>query len=179
VLWLWRRRTDVTVFLSLAILLTVSASILLAAMGNYEEFYRVRFPMDWGMIAVSVILLLELFFAAQRAIGKRAALSAVAEGGVESRSPAGTSEGVRVSAHSYETRDGAPIITPPPLQDANSIMTRMLDERAKNERAEDERAGKQISIVVPCLNEEEAIGRCIDTIQAVISARRLNAEIIV
>jgi glycosyltransferase involved in cell wall biosynthesis len=36
-----------------------------------------------------------------------------------------------------------------------------------------------ISIVLPCLNEEEAIGGCIDTIQAIISAQKLNAEIVV
>ena len=36
-----------------------------------------------------------------------------------------------------------------------------------------------ISIVLPCLNEEEAIGGCIDTIQAIIQAQRLNAEIVV
>ena len=36
-----------------------------------------------------------------------------------------------------------------------------------------------ISIVLPCLNEEEAIGGCIDTIQAIITAQKLNAEIVV
>ena len=37
----------------------------------------------------------------------------------------------------------------------------------------------EISIVLPCLNEEEAIGGCIDTIKAIIVAQRLNAEILV
>ncbi len=37
----------------------------------------------------------------------------------------------------------------------------------------------EISIVLPCLNEEDAIGGCIDTIQSVIVAEHLNAEILV
>ncbi|HKD74654.1 MAG TPA: glycosyltransferase family 2 protein, partial [Ktedonobacterales bacterium] len=36
-----------------------------------------------------------------------------------------------------------------------------------------------ISIVLPCLNEEAAIGGCIDTIQAIISSQQLDAEILV
>lgn len=37
----------------------------------------------------------------------------------------------------------------------------------------------EISIVLPCLNEEQAIGGCIDTIQAIITAQHLSAEIVV
>jgi glycosyltransferase involved in cell wall biosynthesis len=36
-----------------------------------------------------------------------------------------------------------------------------------------------ISIVLPCLNEEAAIGGCIDTIQAIINSQQLDAEIVV
>jgi hypothetical protein len=36
-----------------------------------------------------------------------------------------------------------------------------------------------ISIVLPCLNEEDAIGGCIETIKSVIAAEHLNAEILV
>ena len=39
--------------------------------------------------------------------------------------------------------------------------------------------GPEISIVLPCLNEEEAIGGCLATIQEIISACQLNAEILV
>lgn len=37
----------------------------------------------------------------------------------------------------------------------------------------------EISIVLPCLNEEAAIGGCIDAIQTIIAAQQLNAEILV
>jgi glycosyltransferase involved in cell wall biosynthesis len=37
----------------------------------------------------------------------------------------------------------------------------------------------EISIVLPCLNEEEAIGGCIDSIAQIITQRGLNAEILV
>lgn len=37
----------------------------------------------------------------------------------------------------------------------------------------------EISIVLPCLNEEEAIGGCIDSIQQIIAAQHLSAEIVV
>lgn len=37
----------------------------------------------------------------------------------------------------------------------------------------------EISIVLPCLNEEEAVGRCVDTVLAVITQERLSAEVVV
>lgn len=37
----------------------------------------------------------------------------------------------------------------------------------------------EISIVLPCLNEEAAIGGCVDAIQEIIAARHLSAEILV
>jgi glycosyltransferase involved in cell wall biosynthesis len=37
----------------------------------------------------------------------------------------------------------------------------------------------EITIILPCLNEEEAIGGCIDAIHLIIASRRLNAEILV
>jgi glycosyltransferase involved in cell wall biosynthesis len=39
--------------------------------------------------------------------------------------------------------------------------------------------GPEISIVLPCLNEAEAIGGCIDAIRATIAAQGLDAEILV
>ncbi|HEX9069764.1 MAG TPA: hypothetical protein VF807_13410, partial [Ktedonobacterales bacterium] len=57
--WLARRPRDRQAALLLAILLAVCAGIVLSAMGNYTEFYRTRFPMDWGMIAVSTTLIFE------------------------------------------------------------------------------------------------------------------------
>ena len=37
----------------------------------------------------------------------------------------------------------------------------------------------EISVVLPCLNEEEAIGGCIDTLREIIERRELSAEILV
>ena len=37
----------------------------------------------------------------------------------------------------------------------------------------------EISIVLPCLNEEEAIGGCISTLQRIIAEQHLSAEIVV
>ena len=37
----------------------------------------------------------------------------------------------------------------------------------------------EISIVLPCLNEEKAIGMCLDSINKVIIENKLDAEIIV
>ncbi|MBA3826218.1 MAG: glycosyltransferase, partial [Ktedonobacterales bacterium] len=37
----------------------------------------------------------------------------------------------------------------------------------------------EISIVLPCLNEEAAIGGCIDAIGAIIARQGINAEIVV
>lgn len=42
-----------------------------------------------------------------------------------------------------------------------------------------EEAPVEISIVLPCLNEEQAIGGCVDTIQQIIAAQHLSAEILV
>src|SRR5262249_31741938 len=52
-LWLWRRPRDVAAFLLLALLGAVLGAMAMAAFGNYAEFYRIRMPMDWAMIAVS------------------------------------------------------------------------------------------------------------------------------
>ena len=37
----------------------------------------------------------------------------------------------------------------------------------------------EISIILPCLNEEEAIGFCLDNLKEIIEKNKLNAEIIV
>ena len=37
----------------------------------------------------------------------------------------------------------------------------------------------EISVVLPCLNEEKAIGFCIDKIKQAIKENKLNAEIII
>lgn len=45
--------------------------------------------------------------------------------------------------------------------------------------ARDAQGDVEISIVLPCLNEEEAIGGCVDTISDVIACKHLSAEILV
>ena len=55
---LWRRPRDITAFLLIAILGAVVGGIALASAGNYSEYYRIRSPIDWGMIAVSLIVVL-------------------------------------------------------------------------------------------------------------------------
>lgn len=45
--------------------------------------------------------------------------------------------------------------------------------------ARDAQGDVEISIVLPCLNEEEAIGGCVDTISDVIARKHLSAEILV
>ncbi|MGH2517324.1 MAG: glycosyltransferase family 2 protein [Ktedonobacterales bacterium] len=37
----------------------------------------------------------------------------------------------------------------------------------------------EISIVLPCLNEEESVGACVDTVRAVIAEQGLSAEVVV
>jgi hypothetical protein len=57
--WLWRHPGDVQAFVMLALLGAVLGTMVMAAFGNYSEFYRIRSPMDWGMIAVGGIIVLE------------------------------------------------------------------------------------------------------------------------
>lgn len=46
-------------FVLLALALCASGSIVVAAFGNYAEFYRLRSPLDWAMIAVTTTLVLD------------------------------------------------------------------------------------------------------------------------
>ncbi len=62
----------------------------------------------------------------------------------------------------------AAIAQPPPIPVESPAPRALPDE-----------ASPEISIVLPCLNEESAIGTCIDSIHAVIAAQHLNAEVVV
>jgi glycosyltransferase involved in cell wall biosynthesis len=53
-----------------------------------------------------------------------------------------------------------------------------VGEAARADR-ESTPADVEISIVMPCLNEEEGLGGCIDTIKSIIAERHLSAEIVV
>ena len=61
------RPRDVSAFMLFALLVAVVSGIALASAGNYAEYYRVRSPVDWGMIAVSLVVELEVvYFALNR-----------------------------------------------------------------------------------------------------------------
>lgn len=59
--WVWRRPKHIESFVMLAMLATVLVTIAGAAFESYSEFYRLRFPMDWAMIAAAGIVLFEVF----------------------------------------------------------------------------------------------------------------------
>jgi hypothetical protein len=58
-IWVWRRPRNVEAFLLLLLAVAVVCAIVLAAMGNWDEFYRIRFPVDWAMIAIAGVALVE------------------------------------------------------------------------------------------------------------------------
>ncbi len=53
---MWRRRSSAPAFLTMALFVMVLCMIGPAAAGNYSEFYRIRYPMDWAIIVAFVIL---------------------------------------------------------------------------------------------------------------------------
>lgn len=65
--WVWRHPKDPGAFMLVVMLLVVVAGIIFAAVGNYEEFYRIRFPVDWAMIAAAVMVLAHLLSRSRRA----------------------------------------------------------------------------------------------------------------
>jgi glycosyltransferase involved in cell wall biosynthesis len=135
-----------------ALLLTgVVYMIFVAAFANYSEWYRIRFPVDWAMIAVAIVMVWDGFTWLR---GKR-------QGKDIAREMAALSSGTVVSESSS------------PLTGDTEILPRT----ARVLQPPD--GNVEISIVLPCLNEEDAIGGCIDTINDVIARQRLNAEVLV
>lgn len=56
--WCWKRPRQTSAFLVLVLLVAVTCMILMAAFGTYDEFYRVRFPVDGAMfIAAGIVIL--------------------------------------------------------------------------------------------------------------------------
>lgn len=53
---MWRKRFSPPIFLTMALLVCILYMIGIAAFGNYAEFYRIRYPMDWAVIVMTVIL---------------------------------------------------------------------------------------------------------------------------
>lgn len=167
VLWLWRRSLSVEKFTMFVMGLVVTGAICLAAMGNYAEFYRVRSPVDWAMIIVCGITLAEIF----TYITQKEKRSSVSNAGGNAHLALGAMEDMPVVKESAAMKNG-------------KTVTRM-DEVSGQPFAENSDFVEapffvpEISIVLPCLNEEEAIGGCIDTIQEIIARRQLSAEILV
>lgn len=56
---MWRNRASLQNFIQVTLLICVAYVIFVAAFGNYSEFYRVRFPIDWAMIMVASIMVIE------------------------------------------------------------------------------------------------------------------------
>jgi hypothetical protein len=64
--WVWRRPRDTEAYYLLAMLSGLVGSILFGALGAYSEFYRMRSPMDWAMITVALVVMIELVIALTR-----------------------------------------------------------------------------------------------------------------
>jgi glycosyltransferase involved in cell wall biosynthesis len=78
-------------------------------------------------------------------------------------------------------KDRSARVAPDRLSDARrGVSTGLTTPAFRKEAATpEEGAPVEISIVLPCLNEEEAIGGCITTLQKIIETQHLNAEILV
>lgn len=56
----WRAPKHVASFVMLAMVMTVVATVASVAFGAYNEFYRLRSPVDWAMFTVTTIVLLHI-----------------------------------------------------------------------------------------------------------------------
>jgi 4-amino-4-deoxy-L-arabinose transferase-like glycosyltransferase len=231
--FLWRRKQDESAYLRLVVLLAVVGCIFLAAAGNYEEFYRIRSPLDWAMVLATVIVIYEVGAAILRRTPEVATQATAFPSTTPSRAQAqsvlpvyglaypptalgGGTEEAEVSSPSYpvptrgdeptnttRARWGQPMSQPPQhglyfsdsasaIQSTRGVPTDLSElETGKmptGPRPEIASYGSpyppfpeypEISIVLPCLNEEKAIGSCIDTLQRIIAQQELSAEIVV
>lgn len=165
--WVWRCPQNIERFLMFVLALMVVGAIVLAAMGNYAENYRIRSPVDWAMILLAGILASKaLTFVAQRARQSATLATQKTQRDVESDSPLRAEEDELLSPQEPLT-----------CQDMAKLPIQQI--MMGNSLIEDDSGVPEISIVLPCLNEEEAIGGCIDSIQEIIAKQHLNAEILV
>ncbi|HEX6122878.1 MAG TPA: glycosyltransferase family 2 protein, partial [Ktedonobacterales bacterium] len=162
---LWRRREDDATFIELAMLLTVVAGLFFAALGNYDEFYRIRFPVDWAFFAVLAIVAVDL-------LTRRRAT-------IPTTSGTGPSGGAAIAR-------ATPSHEPPPPDILNEATMRNEEYAGLVSGTvptfadqPDGHGAPEISIVLPCLNEEEAIGGCVETLKEIIARLGLAAEIVV
>jgi hypothetical protein len=54
-----RRPKNVEGIVLLALCLAVAGAVVVTALGGYSEFYRIRFPVDWGMIVLCTVAIAE------------------------------------------------------------------------------------------------------------------------
>lgn len=192
----WRNPRSTSGFILLSMALMIVAAVCLSAMAGYADFYRYRFPADWAMIALVVIGLVEAIDAliARRvtradagddidAVGAIDTIDTAPVPAVMERDP--RSGGILALSTASNATWSTPLATSTPWDqpwdqpryDSPSRTTAEVSERADSHG--NTFTQPEISIVLPCLNEEEAIGQCIDTLQQIIAARRLSAEIVV
>jgi len=67
----WRRPHDTAALTALAILVAVAGNIVFTAATDYNEFDRIRAPLDWGMLVVATISLSQGACLAVRAAQRR------------------------------------------------------------------------------------------------------------
>lgn len=163
-LWLWRRPQQIEQFLLLVMALMVASGIVLAAVGNYADFYRLRSPIDWATILLVSISLSEVLRYVVRLDRQPAAIAATPK--------ADPLEKPLVKAAASAAGHNG--------HDQHSTLTLPAQPTSDNPRVrEPDPLAPEITIVLPCLNEEDAIGSCIESIQEVIDRQHLDAEILV
>jgi glycosyltransferase involved in cell wall biosynthesis/putative flippase GtrA len=166
--WVWRRPQHIERFLMLVLALMIVGGIALAAMGNYAEYYRVRSPVDWAMVLLAGIVFANvLAYVAQRE-SQPAAISEVQKAGRESNPASAVFEG-----------DEELVFQEDLIARQDTLKLAVQHIRMDDSLMETDPMSPEISIVLPCLNEEEAIGGCIDSIKEIIAERGLSAEIVV
>jgi glycosyltransferase involved in cell wall biosynthesis len=220
-MWVWRRPRDTNGFVMLALALSAVCSVFLGAVGDFEEFYRMRAPMDWAMVTLTIIVVVEAISAivakptsVPRPVSTsgRSLLETLGQLSAEdepaSPSPVSLIGGgrdrrtgswvhssamstVETPAYQWPTpRYGPPRETFDSISDLDTGKQYAIPHQAKAEQDFSALAPElapyaqfpehpEISIVLPCLNEEEAIGGCIDTLQTIIARQHLSAEIVV
>jgi hypothetical protein len=70
-IWAWRRPAEFKPLVLFALLLTVAANVVMTGAGDFIQFWRLRFPVDWAMSLAFAIMLVDLIQALTAALAKR------------------------------------------------------------------------------------------------------------